>query len=81
MKDNFPSPHDDEEFELARTGIQIHCPKCGNELVHDGNSLTLAESPHGASFECGRCREITQWKFTLEPFTLQQVPVTWGGSV
>lgn len=83
MKDNPPPPgrDDADEFTIERTSIEIHCPKCGNELVHDGNTLALAESRSGAMFECGRCGEISQWKFTLEPFTLQQVPVTWGGSV
>jgi endogenous inhibitor of DNA gyrase (YacG/DUF329 family) len=75
VKDNRP----EDFFALADTGIRIHCPNCGNELVHDGNSLTLAESPRGAMFECGRCTKISQWEFTLAPFTLKQVPVTWGG--
>jgi predicted RNA-binding Zn-ribbon protein involved in translation (DUF1610 family) len=83
MKDNSPPSNYDaeDEFRIESTAIEIHCPKCRNELVHDGNSLTLAESRTGASFECGRCGEISQWKFTLEPFTLEQVPITWGGNV
>lgn len=83
MKDNFPLSNydEDDEFRIESAAIKIHCPKCQNELVHDGNTLTLAESRTGAMFQCGCCREITQWKFTLEPFTLEQVPITWGGTV
>jgi hypothetical protein len=33
-------------------------------------------------FECGSRGEITQWRFTLDPFVLEQVaPTTWGGTV
>ena len=72
----------EEEFRLHRTTVEIRCPKCGNEMVHDSNSLTLAESRTGAMFECGRCGQITQWRFTLDPFALTQVvPITWGGQV
>jgi endogenous inhibitor of DNA gyrase (YacG/DUF329 family) len=75
------SPQDPEEFQIDQLDIEIRCPKCGNEMVHDQNSLPLAESPRGAMFECGKCEEISQWEFTLDPFVLRQVPVTWGGSV
>lgn len=71
----------EDDFDLSETNIEIRCPKCGNEMVHDGNSLTLAHSRTGAMFECGTCREISQWRFTLNPFTLTRVPVTWGGTV
>ena len=75
-------PFDDPNFRLEELPIEIHCPKCGNEMVHDGNSLQLAYSPRGAMFECGKCREITQWRFTLDPFVLERVePITWGGHV
>lgn len=74
--------HPDDDFTLADTSLEISCPQCGNELVHDGNTLTLAESPRGAMFECGSCGLITQWRFTLAPFTLTRVdPVEWGGNV
>jgi hypothetical protein len=67
---------------LADLGIAIHCPKCGNEMVRDGNSLSLAYSRKGAMMECGRCGEITQWRFTLNPFVLERVEsITWGGTV
>ncbi len=71
----------EDEFRIEDTALEIHCPACGNEMVHDGDSLRLAESPRGAMLECGRCGEISQWEFTLEPRTLRQVPVTWGGSL
>ena len=72
---------ENKEFQIDSLDVEIHCPKCGNELVHDGNSLPLAESEKGAMFECGECEEISQWEYTLEPFMLKQVPVTLGGSV
>lgn len=73
---------DDDDFVLADLGIAIHCPKCGNEMVRDGNSLSLAYSRKGAMMECGQCAEITQWRFTLNPFVLERVePITWGGTV
>ena len=73
---------DDDDFVLADLGIAIRCPKCGNEMVRDGNSLSLAYSRKGAMMECGRCGEITQWRFTLGPFVLERVePITWGGTV
>jgi hypothetical protein len=51
-------------------------------MVRDGNSLSLAYSRRGAMMQCGQCGEITQWRFTLEPFVLEQVePITWGGTV
>ena len=71
----------DEEFQLDHLDIQIHCPACGNEMVHDPDSLPLAEARCGAMLECGRCREITSWRFTLLPFTLRQIPNEWGGSI
>ncbi len=71
----------DTEFELEQPDIEIHCPHCGNEMVHDPNSLTLAEAPCGAMLECGNCTEITSWRFTLEPFLLRQVPNKWGGKI
>jgi predicted RNA-binding Zn-ribbon protein involved in translation (DUF1610 family) len=71
---------DDDDFVLEDLHVEIHCPKCGNEMVHDGNSLQLAVSPRGVMFECGRCAEITQWRYTFDPFTLERVePITWGG--
>jgi predicted RNA-binding Zn-ribbon protein involved in translation (DUF1610 family) len=67
---------------LADLGIASHCPKCGNEMVRDANSLSLAYSRKGAMMECGRCGEITQWRFTLNPFVLERVEwITWGGTV
>jgi transcription elongation factor Elf1 len=75
-------PFDDPDFALENLPVEIHCPKCGNEMVHDSNSLPLAESPRGAMLECGTCGEITQWRFTLNPFKLERVqPITWGGHV
>ena len=73
--------HEEEDFRIEDSGIEIHCPKCGNEMVHDGNSLTLAESPRGVMFECGGCGEITQWQISYDPLTIKQVPVTWGGQL
>ena len=78
--DSSPPPGADD-FMLQDQAIEIHCPHCGNEMVHDPNSLTLAESPRGAQLECGKCEQITEWRFTLNPFVLQQVPVTWGGTL
>ena len=43
--------------------------------------LPLAEARCGAMLECGRCGEITSWRFTLDPFILEQVPNEWGGSI
>ena len=75
-------PFDDPNSHLEDLPIEIHCPNCGNEMVHDGNSLQLAYSPRGAMFECGKCEEITQWRFTLDPFVLERVePIIWGGHV
>jgi uncharacterized Zn finger protein len=72
---------DADDFELSDLGIAIHCPKCGTEMVRDRNSLALGYSRRGAMMECGRCGEITQWWFTLDPFVLTQViPITWGGT-
>ena len=71
-----------DDFTIESLPIEILCPKCGNELVHDDDTLTLAESPRGAMFECGQCAEITEWRFTLDPFTLEQaVPPNWGGTL
>lgn len=72
---------DDEDFTIGAFEVKIHCPKCGNEMVHDGNSLVLAESPRGAQFECGRCEEFSQWSFSWDPFVATQVPLTWGGTL
>ena len=66
------------DFKLEDLQIKINCPKCGNEMVHDQNSLPLAESPRGAMLECGQCKEISQWEFSGEPLKAKQVPVTWG---
>ena len=72
----------DEEFDITQTNLQIPCPKCGNEMVHDGNSLALAESLRGAVLECGSCAEISQWKYSLETLEIEQViPVQYGGHV
>ena len=71
----------DPDFNLENTNLEIHCPACQNEMVHDGESLPLAESPTGTMFECGTCGEISKWEFTLVPRTIRQVPVTWGGEV
>jgi hypothetical protein len=50
-------------------------------MMRDGNSLTLAYSGKGAMMECGRFGEISQWRFTLDPFVLEQVePITWGAT-
>jgi len=68
----------DEEFELEDLGIEIHCPDCGNEMVNDGDSLTLAESPRATMLECGNCHKISQWEFSGDPIQIKQVPVTWG---
>ena len=73
---------DEEDFCIEDLGIEIHCPKCGNELTKDPDTLPLAESPTGAMFDCGKCQEISQWRFTLEPLSIEQVvPITWGGDV
>ena len=72
----------DDGFGIDHLPIAIHCPRCGNAMVHDPDSLPRAESPRGAMFECGSRGEITQWRFTLDPFVLEQVaPTTWGGTV
>lgn len=72
---------ENKEFKIDSLDIEIHCPKCGNEMVHDGDGLQLAVSEKGAMFECGKCEEISQWEFTLKPFKLKQVAITWGGNV
>ena len=72
---------DSEEFYIEDLGIEIHCPKCNNEMVNDGNSLVLAEAKCGAMLECGNCEEITSWRWTLDPFVLKQVPNEYGGSI
>lgn len=69
----------DQAPALDELGIEIHCPACGTEMVHDGDSLVLADAPCGAMLECGRCGQITSWRFTLRPFTLRQMPNEWGG--
>lgn len=69
------------ELDLLGAGVEIPCPDCGNEMVHDPDSLALAEAPCGAMMECGRCGAITSWRFTLDPFVLRQVPNEWGGSI
>jgi Zn finger protein HypA/HybF involved in hydrogenase expression len=68
----------EEDFTIGSLPIKIHCPKCKNEMVHDQNSLALAESPRGAMLECGKCQEISQWEFTGDPIEVKQVPVTRG---
>ena len=42
-----PVEDDEDDFTLADLGIAIRCPKCGNEMVSDGNSLSLAYSRSG----------------------------------
>ena len=77
-----PDPAADEEaFDISRFNVTIACPHCSNEMVHDGNSLVLSESPRGAQFECGRCTELSQWSFTWRPFTARPVPFEWGGTI
>jgi hypothetical protein len=71
----------DDDFQLTYLDIEIFCTTCGNEMVHDPDSLALAEARCGAMLECGRCGEITSWRFTLDPFVLEQVPNDWGGSI
>ena len=71
----------DDDFDLSTLGINVFCPKCQNEMVHNGNSLRLAESATGALLECGKCEEITEWKFKGNPIEVIQVPVQFGGSV
>ena len=68
----------DNEFRIEDLAIEIHCPKCFNEMVNDGDSLRLAESPRGVMLECGVCSEITQWEITGSPPAAREVPVTWG---
>ncbi len=70
-----------EDIGIEALGIKIPCPYCGNEMVHDPNSLTLAEAPCGAMLECGQCGEITSWRWTLAPFVLEHVPNQWGGNI
>ena len=70
----------DDKIEIDQLDIEIRCPKCDNDLVHDNNTLPMAQSRNGAMFECGQCQEVTQWKFTLDPFMLERVdPIVWGG--
>jgi hypothetical protein len=71
----------DDEFCLKDLGIRIVCPYCSNEMVHDPDSLPLAESPTGAMLECGVCIEISQWEISGNPPVAKQVPVTFGGTV
>jgi hypothetical protein len=72
---------DDEFAGIDSLGIEIQCPHCRTEMANDGNSLRLAEAPCGAMLECGQCREVTSWRFTLDPFQLRQVPNEWGGRI
>jgi hypothetical protein len=66
----------------ADPGIAIHCPKWGNEMARGGNSLSRAYSRKGAMMECGRCGEITQRRFALNPFVPERVEsITRGGTV
>lgn len=74
------SPTEDD-FRFASLGIAVACPRCGNEMTRDGNSLPLAESPNGACFECGSCSLITQWRVGADRRSVEQVPVEWGGTV
>lgn len=76
-----PVPPADEGFSIENFDVQIHCPECGQELVHDGSTLILAESPRGSQFECGRCATISEWRFTWQPFTATRVPVVFGGEI
>ena len=76
-----PDPPDDDAFSIESFDVQIQCPQCGHELVHDGNTLVLAESPRGVMFECGRCEKISEWKLTWEPFVATNVPVVFGGEI
>ena len=70
-----------EEVNIEDLGIEIHCPNCSNEIANDPNSLTLAEAKCGAMLECGRCFEISSWRWTLNPFVLEQVENEFGGSI
>ena len=67
-----------EYFTIESLPIEIHCPDCNNEMVHDQNSLPLAESPRGVMFECGKCQKVSQWSISGDPMNVKQVPVTWG---
>lgn len=72
----------DDDFDITQTRLEITCPVCTAEIVHNPDSLALAESPRGAVIECGECGEITQWKYSLDTLSVEQViPVQYGGSV
>ena len=71
-----------EDFtNIEDLGIEIYCPNCNNEIANDPNSLTLAEAKCGAMLECGKCYEISSWKWTFKPFILKQVPNEFGGTI
>jgi len=70
-----------KEIRIEDLGIEIHCPSCNNELANDPNTLALSEAKCGAMLECGKCGEITSWRWTLKPFELKQVPNEFGGSI
>lgn len=72
---------EEEEFSIDELEVEIHCPHCGNDMAHDGDSLRLAESPRGVMFECGSCEAVTQWRFTYNPLKAEQRPLTWGGMI
>lgn len=72
---------DSDDIYIENLGIKIHCPHCDNEMVNDPMTLVLAEAKCGAMLECGKCEEITSWRWTLNPFMLEQVPNEFGGSI
>ena len=67
-----PGEHDADE--LAGLGIELHCPSCTREMVHDPDSLVLAWDPDWALMECGGCRHISKWQWTRDPFVAREVP-------
>ena len=71
----------EDNFNIEDLGIEIFCPSCRNEIVNNPNSLALAEAKCGAMLECGSCFEISSWRWTLNPFVLEQVPNEFGGTI
>ena len=71
----------EDDFQIEDLSVEIRCPKCDNEMVHDSDSLPLAESPRGVMFECGQCAEISQWELSADQTSAKQDPVTWGGNL
>lgn len=61
-------------WELTELGIELFCPACGSEMVHNPNSLSLAHDYTWATMECGDCAHISKWEWTLDPFVAKEVP-------